>query len=230
MSDLYIMQNHLGFIKIGRSTNVQARKKSLERADQCMIAIVAVVPKAGHLEERILVDLNGQRVLGEWIAGDQHSRNLVSASVHLAARSLRRKSPLLSWRYELADDETANAWLDQCEKSRILAGIQKKFDRCIRDMRRAGMPIDIDSYRFCDGLLCGLISDRMYFVEADEAGEAQYTIYPDDLDQRRSLPRFTRDINAALQLWPDEDRPESWTGSAWDCCIAGLKARRARLR
>jgi hypothetical protein len=41
---------------------------------------------------------------------------------------------------------------------------------------------------------------------------------------------FTQDIDTALSLWPEHQRPTSWSGSALDCCRAAIEARRAQWR
>ena len=43
------------------------------------------------------------------------------------------------------------------------------------------------------------------------------------------LPFYTTILADALSVWPDEERPQTWFGTAWECCIAGLRARKARI-
>src|SRR3546814_21112199 len=67
MSRLYIMQNHVGLIKIGRTgQNVEARRRAIERDDAYTIKIVAVIEDGGDFEEIMLANLDEQQVIVEW--------------------------------------------------------------------------------------------------------------------------------------------------------------------
>ena len=135
MSHLYIMQNHVGFIKVGRSTNVGVRLRSLERTDDCSIAIVAVIEDAGDFEETMLLNLDAHRLIGEWFEGDELCRECMATEVEELSKVLGRSPPRLSWPYALTSEEQTNEWIDRCEDRRIVASINRDYGRHLRAMR-----------------------------------------------------------------------------------------------
>lgn len=64
--DLYAMRNEVGRIKIGRSSDCEMRRKTLEIASGTKIALIAVVWDHGHEERQIHESIATHRVIGEW--------------------------------------------------------------------------------------------------------------------------------------------------------------------
>ena len=54
-SDLYVIQNSriTGELKIGRSEDVEARRRSLQASQNFKILLLAVFPQAGHIETSV---------------------------------------------------------------------------------------------------------------------------------------------------------------------------------
>ena len=73
-TDLYVMQNSRipGEVKIGKSSNPENRKKSLQASQNFRINLLAAFPDAGHIETRVHAMLAYCRVLDvpgrEWFA------------------------------------------------------------------------------------------------------------------------------------------------------------------
>jgi len=74
--DLYVMQNsRLPELKTGRSSNVHARRRSLQCSQDFMINVIAIFPQAGHLETIVHKFLAHCRLSGnvagrEWFSCD----------------------------------------------------------------------------------------------------------------------------------------------------------------
>ena len=72
MDDLYIFKNtRLPEIKIGRSCDVERRRQELQASQPFYIDILAIIPKAGHLEGNVHKALAAFKVDGagrEWFA------------------------------------------------------------------------------------------------------------------------------------------------------------------
>jgi hypothetical protein len=78
-SHLYVVQNHLGLVKVGRATNVQARFRCIARDDICKITPVAIKQLEGWREPFVHRVLAQHNAIGEWYAGTVEAR---SAIVH----------------------------------------------------------------------------------------------------------------------------------------------------
>src|SRR3546814_17853879 len=92
MSRLYIMQNHVGLIKIGRTgQNVEARRRAIERDDACTIKIVAVIEDGGDFEEIMLANLDEHQVIGEWYDGSEMCRIDLASEVREIGRASSRE-------------------------------------------------------------------------------------------------------------------------------------------
>ena len=78
--DLYVMQNsRLPELKIGRSSNVDARRRSLQCSQNYVINVLAIFPAAGHVETVVRKFLSHCRVTG-YVAGKEwFSCNLQTA-------------------------------------------------------------------------------------------------------------------------------------------------------
>lgn len=65
-TDLYVFQNELGMIKIGRSTSPAIRRENLEGSSGLRIYSVAVVRDGGDAEKRLHWKFKAHRGIGEW--------------------------------------------------------------------------------------------------------------------------------------------------------------------
>jgi hypothetical protein len=225
MPHIYVMQNEFGLIKIGRSGRPETRRKTLEKADICDIAIVTVVELAGHREEEIHAALYDHRLIGEWFGGDDEARAAIIRVVGLCPETV--------WPYQLANKD-ADAWLERVEQHRWATRVDKEFQRQIHDVQRMPDRSATDDSRWDDGHIWTLIWGFEHElpagvdVSSGKKGELILQGYCEGKDPQ-PLPLYTTELEAALSIWPDEDRPEDWTGTPWECCIAALRARKAKI-
>ncbi|MBX3593390.1 GIY-YIG nuclease family protein [Sphingomonas sp.] len=234
MSSLYVMQNHVGFIKIGRSVDVDKRRRQIEMTDECTVALVAVIPDAGHDEETMLLNLADHQVIGEWFLGDELCRDCVAIEIEALCEVLGRDPPALEWPFPVASEAATEAWLDRCEQRRTVASINREYGRRIRAMAESSSSAS-DPSRYNDVSLWSLLwrferqVGTIVTPKTGKKGETVLVGHREGDAVGEIVPHYSTDVTAALLLWPDADRPEAWSGSAWDCCIAALKARKARL-
>lgn len=227
MQHLYVMQNHLGLIKIGRSINVESRRRNLEKADLCSIQIVAIFENEGHREEPVHIKLDRQRLIGEWFDGDTKSVKKIIKIVGL--------SPDIVWPYPIADNDEICDWLERVEEKRSLISADKEYQRCIREMASTSPENRDDGIRFYDGKIWTILwrfehrERTIYTVDQASDGSALLIGHREGCDEPEIIPRYTSDIQGALAIWPDELRPEQWDGAIWDCCVAGLRARKTQI-
>lgn len=227
MQHLYVMQNHLGLVKIGRSVRVEQRRRTLEKADECEIRVVAVFENEGDREESIHIELEDQRLIGEWFDGDKKALKSIIKALGLTSD--------IVWPYPLADNDTICDWLNLVEKKRAIISADKQFQRCIREM--AAMPDGDphDHIRFHDGKIWSVLwrfehcENTIYMVSEGNSGDIVLQGYREGYTEPEIIPLYTTSTEAALQLWPEQDRPDRWEGTAWTCCIAALQARKARI-
>jgi hypothetical protein len=226
VTDLYVMQNHLGLIKVGKSNNVERRRNQLARADRCEVTIVHVIPNGGCDERAVLQVLSDHCKYGEWFSG--------SASTRAAVKRLTCIPQTVEWPFPEAAKEHIDSWITQLEELRQTASREKLSQRLINDLAAsahsdAGISEHYDFkiwemiWKYDAGL------DPWVFWTTDEQGNELRLAkrYTDDTPQ--PLPAFTSEISAALLTWPDDLRPDYWTGSAITCCVEGLVRRRERM-
>jgi hypothetical protein len=227
MSHLYVMQNEFGFIKVGRSARVEQRRRTLESTNSCAIALVAVIEDGGDLEEAIHIALDEYRIIGEWFEGHDSARAAIIKAVGLPDSQ--------AWPHAVAEDDASSKWLEKIEGRRAITAADKALRGLARDMTRYPESQATDTIRWYDTHIWtiplrfekGL--NTLIFSEKGEDGTLVLVGARSDMDETEIVPFYTRDVEAAMTLWPEADRPASWNGTAWDCCIAALEARRARL-
>lgn len=226
-TDLYVMQNHLGLIKVGKSGNVERRRKQLALADRCEIATVHIVGRGGHRERLILELLSRHREYGEWFSGDECSRS--------AVRKLTGMSNHLDWVYPAANGEEIDDWISQLQTLREMESREKLSRRLIRDLRTSAQsgsaPSDHYDFKIWEMIWKydkGLDPWVTWLDDGQGNAVGLATRYRNDTPQR--LPAFTSNVSAALLTWPDDERPDCWTGSAMACCAQGLALRLTRMR
>ena len=89
--DLYVMQNPrlAGELKIGRSSNVELRRRSLQSSQNFTIDVLAIFPGAGDLEPLVHKILSNCRVTGvagrEWFrCGTETALGAISLALGLS--------------------------------------------------------------------------------------------------------------------------------------------------
>lgn len=224
---IYIFQNHVGLVKVGRSANVGQRKIQVQSDARCRIEIVHIYHFAGDNEEWLLDRLARFRLTGEWFDGSADMKaELASAT----------QNQNLNWPFPL-DEQAAAIWLTELELKRDIEARDRNFRRFIRILSQSSQPShwhDMDIWR----LLHPKSRQRLYhhvpengklrrFVDAD--GYNRVAISPKKVlggwEVKKFVPIYTADIDDALSVWPDEVRPTRWDGTAIECCLAALKQR-----
>lgn len=227
MADLYVMQNDRGLIKIGRSTDVNGRRRALEATHGCEISLVAVFENDGHLEEQTHLSLDEYRIIGEWFEGNAKAKAAISAELDLPED--------ITWPHAEGSAETIEHWLSFIEGRRFLAASDREFSRLIRMMEETKDDRRNDPGRFFDTHIWtilnrfgpsprgGLVSDR------EPSGRIILEIVSEGVrSDERYVPFYTSDLDSAMQIWPEADRPKLSDSGPWDCCIAGLRFQKAR--
>lgn len=212
---LYLMQNEVGLIKIGRSANPGRRRSELSKAERCSVALLHVWPGAGGEEEAVHVALDDHRVGGEWFDGTDEARAAIVSQLGLAAD--------LNWPFAFNAD-AAEQWLDTFFDRFYDRSIQRLITRAYRTVREA---TQADSYvRTNLWILHRLLAGEDITVlvsERDREGRCRETTWIDG--KKVVLPDYLNSVEAALTLWPDDGRPEAWDGSALECCKAAMELR-----
>jgi hypothetical protein len=219
--DLYVMQNEFGLIKIGRSVDADARRKLLQSQEQCRIELIAVLPGWGDQEERVHIALRDYHLMGEWFHGHREARAAILAAVDLPSETL--------WRYSI-NHKAARQWIEQLERWREDRKLDKEFGREIATLARADGPHYTHDISIWMLVYRGELRLPWRMTFRDLNGAKVRMVDKLDGMPEAPIPSFTSDITAALMIWSDEDRPAIWEGSALQCCVAGLKARKRRLR
>ena len=216
---LYLMQNCHGLLKIGRSIDVERRRKALEIEEKCRIEVVAIKEGWGDFEEITHIDLDAFRIEGEWFRGDEVARDLIIAVLDLPDDT--------TFPFAL-NEAAANEWLDSVTAWRDERALQRHFRRQIDMMKSSGKPLgDADRYIFQTIWLDARGNNWTYRYNSRKKC---YFIDRKDGSPLEPLPRYTSEVEAALSLWRDEERPTVWTGSAYECCIAAFEAELVHLR
>lgn len=222
LGDLYVMQNSYGLIKIGRSAEPENRRRALQSREECRIQIVAIVPGEGLNEEYFHYQLRDYWIEGEWFEGSKEARAAITNLLELKE---------VTWPFKL-DETGSRKWLSSFKVSRVKRKLIRQFEREIRILGE-----EDGSHRLADVGIWWLIHygelkrdpADLHALRARKPGEQDYELVENGKRTGRAIPFYTDDIAAAMTLWPDEHRPAVWEGSARDCCIAALKARKAFL-
>jgi hypothetical protein len=216
---LYVMQNEFGCIKIGRSVDPWERRRNLCQSEHCKVELVAAFEGGGEDEEAIHIELDEHRLEGEWFNGLSEARAAVERIFHLHSSE---------WKFE-HDPDGAAKWLDHLRVVRQAKYIYRAVTRQIGSLRMATEPSWVHD--------CGIFFCR-YLAETGERpgisverrrGKVVNVWYPPESSKGQVLPAYTSSLEAALLVWPDDLRPDTWEGSPIDCCIAALTEIRARL-
>lgn len=227
MTDLYVMQNCCGLIKIGRSYDPENRRRLLQISDKCTIKIVKILNECGHLEENAHIHLQKFRITGEWFEGTEISKKAISKYFSF--------SPEFAWPFHL-DRKKAAEWVRDLEFIRDKQAAERNFYRLLQRLKNSSegniyWESDIwkllhpqdnrstgSSIENFDGLIRAVLNPK--FSKKKGAINVAF----DDC-----VPAFTRLLDDALLVWPENERPIEWKGTALECCIAGLKASRKHI-
>lgn len=218
--DLYVLQNEFGLIKIGRSVAVEERRRKLTYEDRARIEIVAVFPFAGDQEEPAHIKLRRHRLIGEWFSGSDETRAAIA----------RHFDVELTWPFEFSA-EYAAIWLKHMERVRQARKLRQSIYRAVQTLQRWDGPNHIlDAIAFTawreaiSGKPIDMLSRELWAMSPETRLEHQRT-----RGEVAEL-RVSTDLAAALQLWPEDARPQHWGGSPLECCIAALQEWRIRLK
>ena len=209
---LYVVQNHLGLVKIGSSANTKVRFGRIARDDLCEVFPVAVLDGEGWREPFVHRALTKHNLVGEWYDGTDKARRAIIKAVQL-----RRE---IAWPMILADEDAVEAWLECVEARRARISDEKLYQRLIKNMEKTDS-ISGAAYGFHYNFKILEAIERYEGEQWDNFGRFHHTSHD-------TMPSFVSDIAIAMSLWPEDARPVTWTGSAWRCCIAALKLRRTR--
>lgn len=216
---MYVMQNEHGCIKIGRSIDPWQRRLNLRQSEHCFVELIAAFEGAGGHEEAIHLALRSYRLEGEWFDGSDAARAEIAAIFAPC---------ILEWRFE-NDPIGARKWLNHLRTVRNASYIRKAIAREIGILRGATEP----SWVYDHGIFwCRHIAEtgtKPMLRTAKERGKTINVWLNPETGSRVLLPSYTANPELALLAWPDNIRPDGWDGTAFDCCIAALRAIKARL-
>ena len=103
-TDLYVMQNEHGLIKVGQSVDPERRRRQLQTLENCRIALVLALRGKGHREGAIHRKLKKHHIDGEWFDGNDEAREAIGRTI--------KSGCVLDWPFAF-DEAGANFWLDQ---------------------------------------------------------------------------------------------------------------------
>lgn len=226
-SDLYVMQTEHGLIKIGRAENVEIRKRRIEDDYGCHMVVVSVFPGRGNEEGRIHDRLIAHRLAvghsREWYSGNDAARAAIG-------EQLSPDLPII-WPIQLSE-RAAQEWIEEFSIAQLGNFHQAYRRKIIGSLKgvRAGLPA-LRRYRWGTALLDGLIwqflndERRHCTILVSRDGDRAFLYVGRN---KRDVPRFTADVDAAMTLWPTPDIAEDWSSVSaypWhpiECCIAAL--------
>jgi len=217
MAHLYLMQNCHGLIKIGRSTDPERRRKSLESLEKCRIEIVGVQENWGDYEEEIHIEMADFHLVGEWFDGDDFTREI--ALIHFDF------PPDTIWPFDL-DQVAADEWLDRQFEWRNERFLQRRLRREIAILREAKN--GCATHDRMVWMAVWLWAREKKWELRYDFRKKTYFVHKSDAESE-PLPLYTTEVAAAMTLWTDEPCPISWEGSAKDCCVAVLQAELNRI-
>lgn len=216
---LYVMQNEFGCIKIGRSVDPWQRLLNLRQTEHCIVELIAAFEGGGEDEEAIHFELDAFRLEGEWFDGGKEAR---------AAIQQIFEPVLLDWKYA-HDAAGAALWLDHLRAVRGANYVRQMLTRQIGILRAAteASGFHDEAIFRCNHLVNS--GERVWILCDDQDGQAVNTWHNPETGEREVIPAYTATIEDALRAWPSELRPQNWSGSPIECCIAALTAMRSRL-
>lgn len=220
VTDLYVMQNEFGLIKIGQSVNPEERRLALQVEERCHIKLVLALPEKGHREKAIHRKVKDFNVGGEWFDGTEESQQAILKAIKLGLS--------LDWPYEL-NNKAADEWLEAFYDRREIRYRTRNVDECLRTIKRLNEPNWIVDSAIWEALM--QIEDRFIGVLVGENdGEPTLDGFVADSDPPIRIPRYSSSLEDAMLLWPEDVRPISWEGTPIECCLAAILVRRKRWK
>lgn len=217
---MYVMQNEHGCIKIGRSVDPWRRCLNLRQSEHCCVELVAAFTNGGEHEEGIHIALRSYRLEGEWFDGSDAARAEVAAIFAPCE---------LEWRFD-HDPLGAAKWLNHLRVVREANYIRKAIAREIGILRGVTDPSWVhDRSIFWWHYLAQYGTKPTSLLPVKESGKTITLWIDPDTGSREVVPAYTSNTDFALLAWPKDIRPNTWEGTAFDCCIAALTAIKARL-
>ena len=213
------MQNEHGLIKIGHSVDPEQRRRVLEIEERCKIALVFTLPEKGSREQAVHLKVKDYGLVGEWFEGTEEARASILKAV--------KRGLSLNWPYEL-DEVAAEVWLDEFTERRVTRYESRRIDECFRRVRRnaTGWLADADIWE----ILMLLEGNFVGIIVGEENGQTVLDGLVSDSDASIRIPEYSVELEAAMSLWLEGNRPLSWEGTALECCLAALKQRRDKLK
>lgn len=218
---LYVMQNQFGLIKVGRSIDPERRRLKLQSRERCQIELVLVRHLQGRREEEFHIDLSEHRLAGEWFDGVEETRAAVASAFS--------PSTDIDWPFKF-DVNAATAWLEEFEDREAARVAPRELLRLYGELRTFTEPSWIVDLRMWAmyWLMEGEERPISHVARNRPSGEVVVTSRIDGA--LVTMPRFSRDIEAALSLWPASVAPTTWDGDLLECCKAALDARYSAWR
>ena len=222
ITDLYVMQNEFGLIKIGQSVNPEERRLALQVEERCQIKLVLALSEKGNREKAIHRKVKDFNVGGEWFDGTKESQQAILKAI--------KPGLSLDWPYEL-NNKAADDWLEAFYDRREIRYRNRNVDECLRTIRRLNEPNWIVDSAIWEALMH--IEDRFIGVlvgEHDADGFPSLDGFVADNDTPIRIPRYSSSLEDAMLLWPEDIRPISWEGTPIECCLAAILVRRKRWK
>ncbi|TPE59575.1 hypothetical protein FJQ54_13950 [Sandaracinobacter neustonicus] len=219
------MQNEHGFIKVGVSSDAESRRKKICASDRCSAALVLLIEDYAYKEYDLHLELSEHIAYGEWFFDTKKVRRIIESE-------LERK---INWKNEISDPISSNEWLRNLESLRLHESQKKLLRRLINELSNFPEITDDWDSRFYNQKIWKSIweySEGQLTICSTTSGEDGKSIcvaYREGSEAGEILPDYVRSISDALKTWPDNSRPLDWTGSATDCCVAGLTNRLQRM-
>lgn len=215
-TDLYVLQNEFGLIKIGKSVNPEKRRQELQSNEKCTIELVLLLPGKGEREKTIHRKLEEYHIEGEWFCGTEEARAAICKVVN--------RGITIDWPFKL-DAIACERWLEQFFDLREQRLNLKEFGKHLRRLEN-----ESHSTWTADGDLWIMFwisetGERPLVDVSEENGEVVLDGYLSNSPEPIRIPKYTSHIGAAMTLWPVEFRPSAWKGTVWECCIAAMKLR-----
>lgn len=210
---LYLMQNEHGLIKVGRSIHPQRRLKKLISTERCHIEIVEQFPNCGDLEEHVHIALDEFRVVGEWFHGSADARLTIAAALGIDD---------IEWPFEF-DIAKAERWIEDTVDLHVNRSTVRYVLRFVEMIRWHQNPADQNNQilRIWHDLAYGGWPDISY--RETRRGNIIKWREP-HTGKLVPIPDFSGDLDIALTVWPEKQRPSEWVGTALECSLAGIKA------
>lgn len=216
---LYVMQNEFGCIKVGRSVDPWARQYALRQTERCQVELVIAVEGGGEDEEGIHYSLRKHHLVGEWFAGTDAARKAV----------VKEFRPLtLEWKFD-HDPEGAAEWLDHLRVVRAAYSTRMGITREISILTTAAEPSEVYDYSLLRIFHYAKAGEDAVIVRQWQRPNKPLAWQNPATGEVEPIPAYSGNVDVALSAWPDDVRPETWDGTAIECCIAALRAIRLRL-